>query len=144
MNKFRNQFIKSLNEAGPLADMAGGAVDPNIKAPPGELPQGDIGVQDPALQKSLDGTKEAGETPDPITAGLPQWAGLAKEMEDNALKLLSAVKVAAGKPGGGKIWGRAASLLSDIRSKLAALGSEFETTGETYSVTKAEIAKQGQ
>jgi hypothetical protein len=143
MNKFRNQFIRSLAEAGPLADMSGGQ-DPNMQAAPGALPEGELGVQDPSLQQSLAGTKEAGDTPDPITAGLPQWAQLAKEMEDNALKLLSAVKVAAGKPGGGKIWGRAANLLGDIRSKLAALGSEFETTGETYSVTKAEVAKQGQ
>lgn len=139
MNRFRTQFIKMLKEQGPLTDLSGG-----IPAAPGNLPQGDLGIQGPELQASLDDTQAAGDTPDPILDGLPQWQQTAKELQGTTLELLKQVKIAAGKPGAGKIWGRAASLLSDIGSKFAALGSEFESAGVTYSATKAELARQGQ
>lgn len=147
MNTFRKKFIKILREGGPLADLSGAppaGADPATPAAPGELPPGNINVQDPSLQNSIDKTAEAGNTPDPIMDGLPQWTETAQQLQKTALELLNQVKVASGKPGAGKIWGRAASLLSDIRSKLAALGSELESAGVTYGATKVELAKQGQ
>lgn len=140
MNTFRKKFIRTLNESGPLSDLSGASQ----QAAPGKLPQGDINIQDPSLQNSLNQTADAGNTSDPIMDGLPQWSEIAHNLQIAALELLNQIKIASGKPGAGKIWGRAASLLSDIRSKMAALESELESAGVTYSATKIELAKQGQ
>jgi len=69
MNVFKKKFIKILKENGPLNDLSGGA-PANVQAAPGDLPAGNINVNDPSLQDSLTKTADAGNTPDPILEGL--------------------------------------------------------------------------